>query len=408
MDSPFRVVLVVLLMLLLVLAAFGLGLTFMSGNEMFMKVLLTLLTHLVPLAVGLLVVVMVIVFATWHFGSMKKAGIAENWWLEKVTWLADLTGLEKAAEQRRDIVRIFQTLTGARWVMLYEYRYGRETLAMCPAGTEPHLEKDGQPEFLVEESVVKLRDTDAKKQPCFELNNIPNSLVIRDPFQGQMNLHLFPLALGKHFLGLLVAGIEIDTRPLEKGVRRYLETATVFISSLLYNHRLETKLDREALTDPSTGCFRYRFLSIFLEREIDRAERTQKEVAVLLVEPDAGEKVMIGATSEIHKDLVKAISTEIRGMDMIFKDASTGFYLILLGETDEQEVVNVAGRIQQAVSRKKFYDPEMGLKLDITARLGAALYPTDATLPANLLEMANQALSTAREKNMKELARYAS
>ncbi len=408
MESPLRVILVALLGLVIILAAAGAGLAFLSQNEVFMETFLALLSNIIPLSGGVFAIFLLIVFFSWHYSSLRKAGIAEAWWMEKIDWLRNLAAIKQVDEFYRETGRIFQLVTKARWVKLYEHQANRGTLVQRLTGTEVSPDKDTNLEFLLEEHVVKMRGAGNKKQPCFELNNIPNSLAIREPFQERLTLHIFPLFIGNELIGVLVAGTELGTSTLGKAARRYLETTAAFISSSFHSRRLEVKLDLEALSDPATGCFRYRFLPIFLEREIDRAERTQKEVAVLLVEPDAGEKVMIGAGDEIHKELIKSISSEIRGMDMIFKDAGTGVYLILLGETDEEEVKSVAERIQKSVSRKKFYDPEMALKLDITVRLGAALYPTDATLPANLLEMANQALTNAREKNLSEMARYAS
>ncbi len=408
MGSPYRFLLSVVAVLIVLVIAASLGLVFMSGNEVFMNLFVSFLNNVLPIAALFVLLLIIAAFLAWHLTRLRHVGMAETWWIEKIDRLHELILHGNHQNLPADAATLFRSTAGIRIFKLFEFNEKRATLIHSLTKSDSESDTGIEFDFLIEENVVKLHNTADGKQPCFDLDNIPDSLVVREPFQVPVLLHLFPLRFQEKLLGLIVCETDRSASEIEKSLRRYLETSASVVASLMRGRNLETTLDQEALTDPDTGCFRYRFLPIFLEREVDRAERSHTEVAVLLVEPDAGEKLMIGADDEIHKDLVKVIGYQIRGMDMIFKDSSTGAYLILLGETDEDEVLRVASRIQNAISRKKFYSPFLGLKLDITVRMGTALYPTDATLPAALLEMAHQALANAREKGLTELTRYAS
>jgi diguanylate cyclase (GGDEF)-like protein len=160
-------------------------------------------------------------------------------------------------------------------------------------------------------------------------------------------------------------------------------------------HAQIEKLDRLAQTDSLTALMNHRGLWEALEREIARAGRFQHPVSVVVVDIDTFTQVndrygrLRGdATLRTAAEAMKKVC---RTMDLAARVGGDEFVL-LLPQTPKVAAVQVAERLRRQVEELSF--PE-GIRL--TASVGVASMPEDATTTDALLEAAESAMDRVRQ-----------
>ncbi|WP_243371267.1 diguanylate cyclase [Geotalea sp. SG265] len=155
--------------------------------------------------------------------------------------------------------------------------------------------------------------------------------------------------------------------------------------------------------DELTGLFNYRYLDIALEREIRRAERYSSNISVVFLDIDLFKLVndqhghLVGSKALAEVGLL--LQKSVRDVDTVIRYGGDE-YTIILVETGIEAASMVAERIRSTIEAHVFNQSE-GLNIKLTASLGCASYPNDATCKLQLLELADQAMyrSKAGGKN---------
>jgi len=164
--------------------------------------------------------------------------------------------------------------------------------------------------------------------------------------------------------------------------------AIVLAGALLDNAKLFDQVSRLAISDPLTGLSNYRRLLEVMDAELQRAHRTDRGFAVLLLDLDGLKKIndnyghLVG--SQALKRLANVLRYHCRGMDTAARYGGDEFALVL-PEAEEAVAVQVAHRI-----RKRLLDD--GLKPRISVSAGVAVYPRDGLTIEKLLHSADNAL----------------
>jgi two-component system, cell cycle response regulator len=146
--------------------------------------------------------------------------------------------------------------------------------------------------------------------------------------------------------------------------------------------------------DDLTGLYNYRYLDLTLGREIKRAERYGAHLAVLFMDLDNFKSVndvhghMVG--SRLLGEVGALLKQSVREEDTVVRYGGDEYTLILV-ETDCCGAENVAERIRRSIEEHLFLADD-GLNIRLTASLGCACYPEDATTRVALLELADQAM----------------
>jgi diguanylate cyclase (GGDEF)-like protein len=166
-------------------------------------------------------------------------------------------------------------------------------------------------------------------------------------------------------------------------------------SSLALENSARYTLAKNLLNiDELTGLFNYRYLDITLEREIKRAERYQANLSVLFVDIDYFKNVndtyghLVG--SRLLGEVGALLKKSVREEDTVIRYGGDEYTLILV-ETDNNAAVAVAERIRNTIEQNVFSAAE-GYSLHLTASIGCASYPDDATSKTGLLEFADRAM----------------
>jgi diguanylate cyclase (GGDEF)-like protein len=165
------------------------------------------------------------------------------------------------------------------------------------------------------------------------------------------------------------------------------------------NVLLHREAQRLSITDGLTGLWNYRYLSMALVREIERAERFARPLALLVLDLDhfkavndrfghpRGDAVLI--------ELGKRLTREIREIDTLARYGGEEFVL-LLPETDLVGAEQLAARVLAAVRERPFGGPDAE-RLPLTVSVGVAVRtPGSGMDAAPLLRAADAALYEAK------------
>jgi diguanylate cyclase (GGDEF)-like protein len=220
------------------------------------------------------------------------------------------------------------------------------------------------------------------------INRRQPALIPGLAFDKKKSVVMLPLSTVKSTLGvvLMVAPIQQSLITHEKVKLLTIlgkECSLVMENTLLYarlkkEHLSLEKANREikhlSRTDALTGCYNRGYLSEVLPREITRAIRYKRPLAVAMCDIDRFKNVNDSyghqCGDEVLKQFVKTISELIRhDTDWLARYGGEEF-LLVLPETNLENAIYLADRLRQHVARKKIeIDND---RISITASFGVA------------------------------------
>jgi diguanylate cyclase (GGDEF)-like protein len=166
-------------------------------------------------------------------------------------------------------------------------------------------------------------------------------------------------------------------------------------------------LERLSATDPVTGVWNHRYLQETLARELERARRVERPLAVLMCDIDRFREVNAAhghqVGSAVLRELAQRLALEIRSFDTFARYGGEEF-VVLLPDTGPEGASVVADRLCY-VARKVVFDAALlgsgaksGVETDVrlTISIGGAVYPDSADHAATLIRAADGALADAK------------
>ncbi|MBC7875906.1 MAG: diguanylate cyclase [Anaerolineales bacterium] len=196
-----------------------------------------------------------------------------------------------------------------------------------------------------------------------------------------------------------VANQTDQKKPVLSDIQRQLAEAmadTVALS--LANLKLRTSLFHQSIRDPLTNLFNRRYLEETLEREIHRAARLQRSVAVIMLDIDHFKRFndMFGheAGDALLRELGLFLKKQIRGGDFACRYGGEEFTLIF-PEVSLKDIRQRTEKLREEI--KSLSVQHNGQTLEsITLSLGVAMFPDHGTLGKELLQAADTALYEAK------------
>jgi diguanylate cyclase (GGDEF)-like protein len=210
------------------------------------------------------------------------------------------------------------------------------------------------------------------------------------------SLLLIPLVAGEHKLGI----INCWRTGVGQFTDRELEAASLFAhiaAAAWRNAQLYAELLSAVMTDPLTHLYNSRWLRDSGERDITRAARDGKPLALLLIDLDHF-KTVNDNSGHAAGDLVlqrvaTRLRTTVRGADAIVRLGGEEF-VALLHDCDGDGAEVVAEAMRMAV-RDIALPQECGLPR-LTASIGIAVYPAHGRDLDGLLAAADRAMYSAK------------
>jgi len=210
--------------------------------------------------------------------------------------------------------------------------------------------------------------------------------------------------LGLLYIECLTAAAEESVIQSMDGVRQLVQLTGMAIATL----NLRTKLENQSIRDSLTGLFNRHFMEISLEREIARAARNNRMLAVFMLDLDhfktfndtyghaAGDAVL-SAVAEIFRN-------SIRTEDIACRYGGEEF-TIMLPDVTPKVAYERAERVRQAVESLRV-PLERDVYGELTVSIGLAIYPHDGEAGDQLLRRADQALYRAKRSGRNRVEQY--
>jgi diguanylate cyclase (GGDEF)-like protein len=175
------------------------------------------------------------------------------------------------------------------------------------------------------------------------------------------------------------------------------------------NHRLQRdlvvanlRLAALSTTDPLTDLPNYRALAEVAEREIERARRFGRNLALLFCDVDRFKEVndTLGHTvgDAVLREFGEIMRRGIRGNDLVGRWGGEEF-LIISPESDLPGACSLAERLRAIVASHEFKN----IPFFITCSIGIAVYPADATTYGTLIDAADRAMYLAKIRGRNQI-----
>ncbi len=154
-----------------------------------------------------------------------------------------------------------------------------------------------------------------------------------------------------------------------------------------------------ATTDSMTGLKNHRYFQEQLLEFIQYAERFNGKFSLLLIDIDYFKKFNDTYGHQAGDEVLRAVSLKlmnsVRSNDLVARYGGEEM-TIILDKTNEQEALEVALKVVQAIAEEAYPIAE-GVSKHVTISCGVATYPTHGTSASELIEFSDQGLYRAKE-----------
>jgi len=213
-----------------------------------------------------------------------------------------------------------------------------------------------------------------------------------------------PLEYAGRVLGVMEMVSSADERRFNEDDLALLMPFATFAAIAINNARNFRRIEDLTLTDEWTSLYNARFLRRYIEEEVERANRYHHPISVLFLDLDHFKRVndshghSIGST--VLKEVADVLWTIVRNTDRPARYGGDEF-VIVMPETDKGGAFSLGERLRETIASKAFATHD-GINVRITASLGLATYPDDASDASTLLDTADKAMyvGKARGRNV--------
>jgi diguanylate cyclase (GGDEF)-like protein len=204
-----------------------------------------------------------------------------------------------------------------------------------------------------------------------------------------------PLTYRNGIIGVLVVEDDAPNREWEDEEVLMVRTVADQLAIAISHSRLVRVAQTQAITDALTGLYNHHYFQEQLDRELKLADRNNDPVSLILLDVDLLKRINdtlgrpAGDAALCHVAFV--MRSVVRDIDICARYGGEEF-VILLPQCGRENAMSVAERVREAIAIKPA--PKVGR---VTASIGVATYPTIANTKEDLLEMADRAMSRAKE-----------
>jgi diguanylate cyclase (GGDEF)-like protein len=201
-----------------------------------------------------------------------------------------------------------------------------------------------------------------------------------------------PSLVGGEVIGAVLVQSE---QPLQTHHRDRVSESVAQAGPVLANMRLLAIAETRAATDALTGLPNARSCNDTLKRMVAHAGRSVSPLSAVLLDLDhfkqINDRFGHGAGDDVLAAVGQALSGTVRASDFAGRLGGEEF-LLLLPDTDQLGALEVAEKVRRAIAQIDIARVDR----EITASLGIATYPLDATDGESLLRQADRALYAAK------------
>lgn len=213
------------------------------------------------------------------------------------------------------------------------------------------------------------------------------------------------IAKGKT-LGMLYLRF-ISTEPIGELIQELAESVAQNIAMSFANLKLQEKLRYQSLRDPLTGLYNRRYLQESLVKEIDRANRKQQFIGIIMLDVDHFKRFndVYGhsAGDLVLKEVGAYLMSQIRQYDLACRYGGEEL-VVVMPDASIGDTVMRAEDIRNGISQLSLVHD--GQKLEpVTVSIGVSCFPDDGINADGLISSADKALYQAKEQGRDRVQR---
>lgn len=171
-------------------------------------------------------------------------------------------------------------------------------------------------------------------------------------------------------------------------------------AAMLQSANLYEQATAESLTDALTGLPNRRYLDRRLSEECERANRTGRPFALLMIDLDGFKSINDTFGHAIGDSVIQqvgaALKQSIRSTDMVARYGGDEF-AVIVPEADREAAIRLAEKLKTVLASTKLHLPRDTQRY-ISASIGIALCPPDSDSPQRLFELADQRMFRAKRQ----------
>ncbi len=186
-------------------------------------------------------------------------------------------------------------------------------------------------------------------------------------------------------------------------------TVFIFVCSYIIKYLIKSR-DFEytyklATTDGLTELYNHRYFQEKMSEKVKLSEKNNSQFSLIMIDIDYfkkfNDKYGHQAGDAVLKYVASTLKSCVRNEDYVCRYGGEEM-TIILNNTNNETAVNIAQKICNTISSKK-YPLTPDLEVKITISLGCATYPKDGKTPAELIEYADKCLYNAKENGRNQV-----
>ena len=204
-----------------------------------------------------------------------------------------------------------------------------------------------------------------------------------------------------HFKGKVLGFINLDAGTPDFFNEDHLLRLQAFADQAavaIQNAQLYEEMQRLAVTDSLTGLYNRRYFFAFVENEIARSQRYEKDLSMIMMDIDMFKRVNDTFGHQVGDNVLKKIAEisleNLRRVDVMCRFGGEEF-TVLLPETPKEEAYLAAERICRKIEAARM-DTNDG-KVHVTVSIGVASLDESIASLNDLISAADKALYKAKE-----------
>ena len=190
------------------------------------------------------------------------------------------------------------------------------------------------------------------------------------------------------------------TESVSELMQELAETVAQNIAMSVANLKLQEKLRYQSLRDPLTGLYNRRYLQESLTKEIDRAQRQQQFISIIMIDIDHFKRFndVYGhsAGDLVLQEVGSYLLSNIRHYDVACRYGGEELVIVMPDASIADTVVR-GEEIRQGVKQLELKHQNQKLEA-ISVSIGVSCFPDDGTDAAGLIRTADKALYQAKEQ----------
>lgn len=220
---------------------------------------------------------------------------------------------------------------------------------------------------------------------------------------------IVPLKAKDKVIGVIFADNIYSQKPITKEDIKILTMFANHAGLAIENSKLYHQALHLSYTDSLTGIYNHGRFQYLLEEKLKEAEENNQPLSLIMIDIDNfknyNDRLGHPAGDEVIKKIAEIIKNSCRKQDIPARYGGEEFALIL-PNTNKEEARIIGERIRKKIADYPFKDKETQPQGAITVSVGIATFPEDAEDKKELIQKADLALFTAKNKGKNQVVVY--